>query len=958
MTDPIADSQPSVLFHQLIQDVEHSGPIEENAPPSLPETIKTQNFISTSEIFLLSGSGIGGGAITAAITIALALPLLSIISLVAFGALVSIALTSLTYHCWLSSTLQQDLQIAPSLLPPQPQPNLPLIGAPSHPDNIPSNSENPFMNISSDCVEAARPLSFLFQHTIDFSDNRQEIDPQNAISYTDEARLIDQILRSPSGQELAFTWTPDATGLPDEAANAVLHFPKKRQLPTPAVKFDEPPPAPEDKEINSDLAMQLIQNYEQWMRDIAKEDFLLDLPPPFVKKKFSEFLAAYSRRIDQALATTAPDNFISDVLRPIYEHLQSEESRRGLVEEFYLLKQSECAQELPRNLIREVCGELSKEPIEHMFSIAVEELEQNLTKYFATPSMSGLAQIEKLRAKIYLLANAKELLNLHHQLLASLGESGKTIADSILNSWDFIGIDIRNQQNILRQSRKDLIIEKATKALQEQGEPNEALHKLSQDLHEILPAAEPLLTANYSSLEAFIKAIPASNEEELQLMLNRSIIHHELENQANDRSDESEETILKQLNYHPVKTLEPSKIQFCIEVLLKGILSHQDGHTRSPLSLKKAIDQLFLQKRLQAAGVEENRQANVQSIIQELASLKKQLQNLAESELQKVSQELLEEGLSIKTINHFISMQRKKLSRTVKEEITTFFANHASSIRSCLDLPTEAFQNRFHQSIQDNVLSSENCSRLKTAFCIDLEKISQAILWYQAYEHTFMFPLKSGEDDLPEALSNEISSAWVNRLMIQSIKTPGWHLKGLGASEIMPIDLQNALKQIQCKNAAQTDAESLLIPQQILAKQGLKEAPLFLATLDTVKDAIIESLSSLEESSHGWLKIHLRNQVVGICVDTENKKFFFIDPNFGIQQFKLIPRQGQSREQAKRDSSVIEDAISLMVDSFVELLQWCYDDTTTIRGYQLQALLPGEIIPEDFYQFEESQIFC
>lgn len=985
MADSISTHQPTDLFFSMNQIPK---PLENESTQQihLPAAIHTESWISTSEMFILLGSAAGGGCIAAAITLPLELPLIATISIVALAALAAIALASILYHCYQTSETtpsQSSItaeQASTALQPSQmhsgeegisqelssdrqepSQPYLPLVTDTWFPDSEYSvngpewTSEQSF---SENAGEIVLP-DFPFEHLLD---GDRQIDSDEASTYPDDSLLIDEIMSMATSEKVP-QWTSESTALPERAATALMRIPQRRLLPpaTPP-KFGEAPPPPTIKEINSDLAMQFLLHYEQWMRDIATNDFQLDLPQSFVKKKFSAFLADHFHRINQDVLDLSPEDFMATVLQPIYTTLHSPEHRRELAEELAALEQCEQQRKTPALFIREMlCSKFGNEKIESIFSTLVAELENKLKEYFTNPSHQVL-EIENLREKIYAIANSKELLNLKHQLIDILGNDHKDLVEGILNNWSCIGIDIKNHRKLLTKNRKDLIIDRAVKV---KNDP-QALQKLSEDLSTELPVHESLVALQYPNLETFLRAIPASNTEEFKLMLSRGVVNHELQKRTQFLNPVSESKILEQLGYEMDKYNHHDKIRFSMEELLKGILSSEGTMAKSSAALKKTIHDLSLKTRLEAAGVTENGRGNIQFIVQEIAGLRKHLNEISDNEISKLSNALVDEDLPTKAKTHLLSIKKKSHFETIDEAIAIFFASNAEMIRNMLDRPQVEFREQFHQSIQEHILSSENRSKLGAQFAINEDNISQAITWYQEYQSSFVFEFDQGDHDLQSGFSDGASSAYVNRVMEEIFKNPQYDPCELGINGVIPIDQFHqsaygiAPNQFPGQNR---DLHSLLMPQEILKKRGLKEVPVFLATPETVKEAIIQNLGCLavspqEDPLHGGIKLYLKKHVVGMRLDTKTRKFLLFDPHFGPQEFKLIPRKGQDLEQAKRDIGVLEAAMNRTIDAFIELVDWCYSDTTRIIGLQLQPRLPDETIPEDFYQFKESQIFC
>lgn len=356
--------------------------------------------------------------------------------------------------------------------------------------------------------------------------------------------------------------------------------------------------------------------------------------------------------------------------------------------------------------------------------------------------------------------------------------------------------------------------------------------------------------------------------------------------------------------------------------------------------------------RLKAKGIPEVYHENIRGLIIELKTITHLLEKEAEGELKVFELSLGDLKLSrVKSLlietkkSDFIEGRDKALKKFIenyKDEIWELLKN--SNAKECqLKINQLLISSK---SLLNN--SQTQCS------CQSDDVIKKAKVWCRKYQDTFVVEFSQGANDSQEILGEGVCLAWATRLLTHFNRYPHASIREMGSDRVTSLDrIHQAAYQMSKKIEKKS---THLIPENMLKKQGQMETLLFYSSVDRFREALCNNFDILA-LSNGGVKLGITGHVVLMRLDLERNIFLFADPDLGTQEFKLIPKKGQSMEAASKDLDVVGAAIQRMMDSFVELLEWYYPDTHHVEASQIVERGANEKIPADAYEYKPNQIY-
>jgi|GEM_PF-5786869 hypothetical protein len=653
---------------------------------------------------------------------------------------------------------------------------------------------------------------------------------------------------------------------------------------------------------------------------VLSKDFIKSKCIPTPKASAFDLFQRYTAWIQEKANFPLPEAFFTDLMREatalygekfLETHLFSVENEIRVRKRIAELQEITCCRETPAVLAHEK-GTENTNPIELAIS-----LEKNLEECISKPfneAHAPLTNISHLQDQMREQINVRELRDLESLLNA---EVGTTLAREILQDWDYIGTDIRDNTAILSSARKEKILEKARLASKNQEHLQEILKQLKVDLARDLPPRKTIVFHRYSNLPELLALMPQSKTEILHQMMAQALLNREIGNPTAFAGPRDERHVIEALDFSLKNYEEREKIHFLMTTLLNPLL--QDKNLPSVDILKQNIKDMACNTRLQAAGVPFEKIPSIRSIISSYTRTRLNWGRLTDQEASN-----LQESLPI-----VLPQAKKQLFQSIRNR-------NRICVLDLLEEQLQKYKEEFFSILQPNettslwqekIHSQTNQNELMHQ-CANMGRFQKKIDWFTKYQNLFIEEFSQGESDPNEALQDGVCYGLVYRLARATALYPDLSIEELKTDTILPTDRLVQAAAILNKHLGHI----FRMPPELALKQGIREIPLFLASPSNIIPAIVDQMGNLTRSNGGMV-LGRGGHATFLCLDEPHNRFFFSDSNYGTLKFQLNPKEE------------IEELAVRMAICYEELYAWAYDPTGPLLARRIVPLAPGEKLP-------------
>jgi hypothetical protein len=642
------------------------------------------------------------------------------------------------------------------------------------------------------------------------------------------------------------------------------------------------------------LFTSLQERFNGWVQAKAKtplsNTFLMDL--------MKEAVTLYGpQALEKNLFSSAHEQKILRRIAQFHEIIRERETPVALAYE-KILENQETAPLLIR--LEEQIGALASQPIEINY-----------------PHLTEISHLQnQMREQI----NAEELRHLEHLLIETVGEE---LAHEILQDWDYIGLDIRDNTTVLSSERKEKILKKARQAQQDENRVQEILNQLKIDLAKDLLPQEKFVFQRYGALPDLLTSLPKSKIEILHQtisqMMAQALVTKELRSMTAFIAPKDERNVVKALGLSLESYDEREKIHTSMKILLSPLL--QESNLPSVDKLRQTMKDTACHTRLRAAGASENQITSIRLILLFYTETK---ESWISSTREATS------SLEIAKSIH-LPLAREKIKRSVQDRNEKIVLSFLTTLlkKNQKELFTTLQRDAMQVLWQDRMTTSANEKRLIER-CKKLHSFQQSINWFAKYQDLFIHEFSQGNENSDEALGDGVCYALCHRLAKNVILHPDLPIEELKIDCITPAD---RLLQAAAGMHKDQDRMIFMLPPKVCKKQGMKQIPLFFTSgILNIIATIVDQIGNLKRSNGGILLGRASHQTF-LCLDDQHNRFFFFDPNFGTLAFQLHPKE------------TVEELAARMALCYEELYAWAYNSKDPLFATRLIPMEPGEKAP-------------
>ena len=705
------------------------------------------------------------------------------------------------------------------------------------------------------------------------------------------------------------------------------------------IPFDLPP-VPQEAvtprwiEENKKQAFEMVCEYEDWMRQIAREEFNLELPELFVERKLQEFSGVYAQIFEERLVMK-PDEFRDGLVEPyLNQVLKSDQNKDQLCMDLATLKRR--LEVRPIEVVRQRMDREFGELCDMILPDLEEQFETMFGEGELTPEV--LQQIDGVMGQIREALNRQELANLHQRLIVEVGQE---VADLVMSDWGVIGYDVQINLAVLTEDKKVKIIEKA-KQVQAETEFHQIIDRLRDELQQGLPVKEDLIRQKYGNIDQFLKVLPESDQILYGRLLQQSLIKQEMQMLGSYSSGErAEEFVLEKLGFELEEYKKKEKVQDAMQAFMRQVLV-SDQPALGVGELKERMKEVAYRKRLEVAGVPNAAHENMKIVIRAYKHMRSGLLRKMRDVLDDYEIEIddlkLEKGKS-----YLKSVRKSGCLKHVNDTISFAFQRKEELIRDQLTAGKDELR-----AVLRDIVQSLQAPEAEQAFQRKLDTksdfLQKAKVWMEKYQDNFVLEFVQGEDDDDECLGQGVCLGMVHRIATSMLGNPGKALVDLEADHIKPVDRLYQGMHTAVVSLEPVKLQKLLLPAQPLLRRRLKEKLLFAASEGKIREAIHAQVNALARSN-GVFKIYNKNHAMLMQIEPDNDRYVFFDPNFGTLQFQ------------KAIDETPEQVISRLIDCYLELHDWIYDHTDFHIAIQLlDSGGQRQVNPEDI-DLDEAHIY-
>lgn len=696
---------------------------------------------------------------------------------------------------------------------------------------------------------------------------------------------------------------------------------------------------------NLELSLQLVRNYEAWMRRIALEDFEVTLPDKYVKYKLNDFLEVYYKDLKTHSRKMPTHEFIDHVLNPIYNVLHSEENRRQLVLEIYKIKQDLAIKKSPKSFLSAcIMNEFGERNI-------LDRLEE-IYHTIMSENDFNKKSLSILKSDIKSLLNLKALETLRHRLIEEFGIQKPELIDAIMNDWSYIGIDIKHDRAYLSDERIQMILQKARSAFDNIDRFEEILADLKHEMNQGLPADETLISQRYTDLKIIQKAIPEEKRNQMRAQIVHALASQQ-KNKMHAFNDAIEGKILVALGFNVRKYNKRSDLRKEMLAFLSTFCTNKGAWYKSIPHLKIEILEHAFHTRMDLAGVPPRQRDYIKKIKRTYTIFYKRFTTHVDTIGKSTLIEEIERIDIQRERYYFYSAIRSKMRGVIHDHIFKFISTNRPAIRSYM-----GYSERFNEDLENLIKTSFSEKRLwkklRPEGYIDT-KMKKEIAWYVDYGHTFVQLFRQGAD---EPLGDGCCNAHAHRLAKTVLLEPHCSLEMLDACRITPEDrvsqaaysLVHFLHKHQeikdwedCVNI--TGIPSSRTPMKNIVSHFLFEFQRIENPTDEQLQENARTLASFLKdflinlsASNGAFILNLRGHAIFIRMDRDRHIFQISDSNNGVQDFNQQKNTLSEKE--------LDDMVATMSLCIERLTDASYGDTSRYIVKQLAQKSVDAIHPQ------------
>ncbi len=641
-------------------------------------------------------------------------------------------------------------------------------------------------------------------------------------------------------------------------------------------------------------------------------------PPPERAPSLDELQARYYRWVQEKAGTMLPDSFLYDLMKEamilygaenLADHLFSPDHQANVLARIAHYLEISQSRETPFLLAHEKAPR--QEKTESILNRLEDEVQECASKAIKS-SYVHLTEISHLQDLVLEQINASELKDLEGLLIEQVDAD---LAREIMQDWDYIGTDIRDNKAVLSTERKEKILAKARLAHENQAQLQEILNQLKIDLARDLLPEERFIFQRHAALAPLLSSMPKSKIEILHQMMARALVNQELRSPTAFKGPKDERNILAAFGFSLEHYEEREKIHALVNIVLSPLL--QQNHLPSVKKLKQILAETAQQARFNLAGVPQKSQAAISSIVILYQETKKAWTDLVGQRVDSLEQIT---SIQLPLAREFMinSMQHKN-EKTILSLLAYLLKKHKKTFLSPLE-EGETLQNLW----QHLVFSLENQEKLLKR-CLHLNQFELAIKWLTTYQSHFIHEFSQENTD--EVLGDGICYALCHRLAKSAIVSPDQPIEELKIDRIMPSD---RILQAAAVMHKEKDHTVFTLPPSINFRQGIREVPLFVANEKMhIVHAIVDQIGKLRQSNGGML-LSRDSHAIFLRIDDRHGQFFLFDPNFGTLSFERAPEEE------------LEDLVGRMAICYEELYTWAYNPKTPLFATRFIPIASGE----------------
>ncbi len=504
-------------------------------------------------------------------------------------------------------------------------------------------------------------------------------------------------------------------------------------------------------------------------------------------------------------------------------------------------------------------------------------------------------------------------------------EVGETVASTIMNDWDLIGHDIRNNSALLDEGRINEILGHAKKAQAVKADKegyNAQLNTLRAKLATgEMPARTLVIQKNFPLLAELI-ANDAQRKKELDTLLKEAAVKQQMRKGPLFQPSPGEKDIFERLGL-PVGHIDPLKIPQSLSskvalVLLESSPFFEESEEAFIGEVRKHIKKYAIEERIdqmtQKDSSDRSQKAKARvGQVQDLIRLRDHLNGRMRRQRRDIIKDLSQ---SLEEIKKCDDQQLKKLmTATLVSDVyknsrlimSSFLDGHSSEVQDAIDGDDEV--ESYHKKltkVREEYIASEKKEIPATLNDGTKSKLPKVFDWYYKWIDNIEKPFSQGFEDKNEALGQGVCFAMSLRLIayenthpdatdeeianhiqikpqdrfFQALYSATKHSK-LDDRILSHVGLKNlrVVDQFPKKNKDFLDRKKLLQHLSQTVKDSTKWKEINGVCSIGISGGKVKESKGAKKITNGWgHAIHTR-------IDTDRGIYRLFDPNFGLLFF-------------------------------------------------------------------------
>jgi hypothetical protein len=584
-------------------------------------------------------------------------------------------------------------------------------------------------------------------------------------------------------------------------------------------------------------------------------------------------------------------------------------------------------------------------------------------------SAADMVQMEALQEQLRSILNSRALVTLRATLDQEIGVWSPDLVNTIMNDWNFIGVDIKYNRGFLSAERIALIVDRAKTLDQHMEQLDAVLEGLSNEIRQGMPISEELIERRYSDLEAIKKAMPQAQRDAIRRQFVGALTAQEGRKLGKYNGSQTETDVLSALGYDLERYSERRELRSEMLAFLTVFSANESAWRKSIPQLKAEINEHAFQMRMDLAGVLPNHRPYIKAVIRGLKPTHDVYTQRARELVGSTQISQIEKITSESTRHSFYRQIRRGAEQAVKKHLTDFVRIHRDQILQMMQTGggSDAFQVAFGELVTNSMDMNVLEAKINPHQHVKGTQMRKQITWFGTYGQMIERPFRQSGHD---ALGDGVCLAYSHRLCRTVLFNPDCTLDELGPDRLTREDrngqaassfVHDEYKKIwRSKPVEVLDVRASSIPTTLSHMQNTYPQPLYLFRRDKspspeqleinarqLASQWIDNLENLR-ASNGAFNCLVREHAIPMCIDVDRGRYWISDPNFGLMSF---PCPSQGSQTADEHGAVVNGVIHQMALCMEKLVNAFYENTEIYIGTHLLVKNPQVPVPESSYAF-------